>query len=207
MLSLQKGNTEVAEFILNNGADLTVLTRDGNTPLFLAITKGYSQLVEIIIQLGGDVNAKTRDGNNPLLEASGRGYLSVVKRLIERGARLDASQKDGTNAAYVAAQNGHLDVLKILIQHDTNLVDLKGYKGRTPVFAAATIDTVKYLVSLSNISVTVQDDDGLTPFIAANKNGHPDVAEYLFSVQWNITLPKGKFVRITLITIFHEKQT
>ena len=154
------------------------------------------------------INFQDEIGQTPLILASAKGYLSMVKKLIERGARVDASQKDGTNAAYVAAQNGHFDVLKLLIQNHSNLINLKGYKGQLPLFPAASnghLDIVKYLTSLSNKSIHIQDNDGQTPFIAAAKNGHSDVAEYLLSAQWNVTLSRGKFLRINLRIIFHGK--
>ena len=118
----------------------------------------------------------------------------MVNKQIERGARVDASQKDGRNAAYLAIQNGHLDVLKLLMQNHPNFYSLKGYKGQTPLIAAAEkgqLKIVEYLTSISNTSIYTHDDYGQTPMIAAARNGHPEVAEYLLSVQWNITLPKG----------------
>jgi ankyrin repeat protein len=77
--SAMRGQKEVAELLIANGADVKVKDIDGWTPLRKAAYYGHKEIVELLIANGADVNAMINkgamggmyDGRTPLDEAAG----------------------------------------------------------------------------------------------------------------------------------------
>ena len=137
------------------------------------------------------------------MEAQG-GNLTGLKELYHKSKAFNATDEiinaqDGTgqSALLLASHNGNMDSVEFILNHGAD-VYLSPRDGNTPLIQASAdghISVVKKLIE-RGARLDASQKDGQTPFTAAAKNGHTDVAEYLLSVQWNITLSKGKFVRI-----------
>lgn len=56
----------IAKFLIENGADANVKSRDGSTPLHSAAFLGRVEIVELLIQKGADVNPANYKGETPL---------------------------------------------------------------------------------------------------------------------------------------------
>jgi ankyrin repeat protein len=95
------------KLLLDSGADPTIGTTAGATPLMVAAGLGYSQgnspgsdadalkAVQLCLELGGDVSAVDKSGNTALHGVALRGALPIVTLLVEKGARLDAANSEG----------------------------------------------------------------------------------------------------------------
>ena len=60
------GQTEAAELLLQQGADINGRNRDNNTALHLAVFLGHAGTAELLLKSGADVNAKNDDGATPV---------------------------------------------------------------------------------------------------------------------------------------------
>ena len=60
------GQTEAAELLLQQGADINGRNRDDNTALHLAVFLGHAGTAELLLKSGADVNAKNDDGATPV---------------------------------------------------------------------------------------------------------------------------------------------
>ncbi len=78
---------DVLEFLLENGANINHLTKEGETPLILAVRKGNRVLVKHLILYGADVNKQGESGEMPLAVAIIQGNDSIVRLLQQNGAR------------------------------------------------------------------------------------------------------------------------
>ena len=58
--------TEIAEFLVEKGADVNAESRDGSTPLHSAAFLGHTKIAELLIQKGAEVNPKNYRGETPL---------------------------------------------------------------------------------------------------------------------------------------------
>jgi len=173
--------------------------REGYSALHWSIANRNIEAAEFIIQVGANVNTATKEkhtrgeGNTPLIVASGHGLISIVKKLVNNGARIDTKSKDGAHAAEAAALEGHLEVLKYLIQEEPQVVDLKGFKGRTPLIRAARnghLNIVKFLLSHQEVDIDSQDNYGGSSLMAASLYNHTEVVEFLVQKGANIQLKR-----------------
>jgi ankyrin repeat protein len=81
-----KGNIEVAEVLINNGAELEAkLSQNKNTPLHLAVRNNQEAMVILLIAKGADVNAVTEYGETPLDLGVSKGHDEMVDLLRKHG--------------------------------------------------------------------------------------------------------------------------
>ena len=119
LLAAKEADLELMELLLEAGADATIPTFDGTTPLMVAAglysdTGNYGRFVqrgwtghvhkatEMCLDLGGDVNAVNDVGDTALHGAAYRGALDVAQLLVRRGAKLDATDTRGLTPLSVA---------------------------------------------------------------------------------------------------------
>jgi ankyrin repeat protein len=86
---------EVAELLINKGADVNVKLPGGWTPLLWAVINGLKEVAELLIASGADVNWKDKNGGTLLHRAALEGHKEIVKLLIAEGADANAKTKRG----------------------------------------------------------------------------------------------------------------
>ena len=168
---------------------INVVDEYDNSALYWAITNGNSRSAQYIIDRGANVNTATNrfgfafEGDTPLIVASGSRDLSIVNALIKNGAKVNVTRNDGAHAAFMAAQKGHLEILQLLVDKDPSVAYLKGFRGRSALYAAALaghLNIIKYLTSLQDTDMNSEDDNGQVPIVAAIKE-NLDILKYLIS--------------------------
>jgi len=111
----RKGNVEILNFLLQNGADIHSMNHNGFTPLHIAAYCGENMTVSTLIKNGADVNAKAKENLTPLHTAAVRGNIDTVELLINNGADpLAYSSKDNATPIDFAKREGHQDVVNLL---------------------------------------------------------------------------------------------
>ena len=63
------GHSEMAELLLENGADINAQSKYENTPLHLAAQQGYPEVVEVLLKHGAKTDLKNTHLYTPLDEA------------------------------------------------------------------------------------------------------------------------------------------
>jgi uncharacterized protein len=80
------GRTEIADWLLQNGADSNYRYGAGYTPLLTAAANGHLEIVKLLLLHGADANAKTNDGKSAVAIAEERQHSEVVEFLRGKGA-------------------------------------------------------------------------------------------------------------------------
>lgn len=83
----RQGQAKMARLLIDNGADLDIRNREGETPLHWAASEGQKELVVILIVHGAEVNALTRKGWTPLRWAEAHREKEIARILIAAGGR------------------------------------------------------------------------------------------------------------------------
>lgn len=87
--------TELAAFLIDNGADINKESPLG-TPLMNAVTnKWNTDIVALLIKYGAKINQKDRDGRTALFYAFSSGNDDLVTMLIKAGADTEITDKKG----------------------------------------------------------------------------------------------------------------
>jgi ankyrin repeat protein len=105
---------ETAKALLAAGADPTVKSEEGRTPLIMAAFDGRTEVVTNLIQWGAGVNVKDKNGWTALMCASWRGHLETAKTLLAAGADPSMKSEDGKTALTLATQVKNPDLISLL---------------------------------------------------------------------------------------------
>lgn len=115
-------NSSVAEYLINNGADINVTNEDGETPLMYASKVHNIKVIELLIQKGADVNFY-KGGSTALISAceySHERNIDVIKYLVSKNANINAQDNKGDtalNKTLDTSDEGSIDILDFEIAH------------------------------------------------------------------------------------------
>jgi len=128
---------DVAELLVEHGANVNALDSDKRTPLHNAVGyQGDSNIVELLVKNGADVNARCKTWQYPADEtygvsnvtplhiAASEGDTFVVRYLIKQGASVEACDQNNMTPLHWALFpdiDGNLSVVKILIKNGANV--------------------------------------------------------------------------------------
>ena len=128
-----KGQKEIVELLILEGADLNAQDRQGDTALMNAALKGHIEIVELLISNGADVSVKDKSGNTALIDSAKYARESaceIITLLKDNGADVDAKNKLGLTALIYAAQGGQFENMECLITEGAD-VNAKSKSGET----------------------------------------------------------------------------
>jgi len=113
------GQKQVAEFLIDLGADMHAVSRNSNTamPLHSALASGKTDVALLLIDKGADFAAvQLTHGYTPLHYAAAGGLEIVVTRLLELGADPQLAAIDGKTPIDMATEKGHMQIADLLRQ-------------------------------------------------------------------------------------------
>ncbi|MGB7934757.1 MAG: ankyrin repeat domain-containing protein [Gammaproteobacteria bacterium] len=117
-LAAAKGNSEVVQLLLMNGAEVdAVANGSGCTPLHYAASLGHVELCELLVRYGADTDAQTARLETPLHLAIARGHAGVVALLLKYQARLNIRDKNGMTPLQQAETIKKSEIVTLIKQH------------------------------------------------------------------------------------------
>ena len=87
------GHNEIAELLIENGADVSAKSLKGLTPLHYAAANGHKEIAGLLIEKGADVKAKDEGGKTPLDVAIQFKELEIINLLRVIGGKTGAELK------------------------------------------------------------------------------------------------------------------
>lgn len=171
------GHYEVAQLLVQKGANVNATDLWKFTPLHEASSKGKLDIVKLLLTHGADPHKKNRDGHCP---------LDLVRPEDEEIVDL----LQGNIAILDAAKKGELGRLARLVTADNvNCRDSQG-RNSTPLHLAAgynNFEVAQYLLE-SGADVNAPDKGGLIPLHNAASYGHLDIAALLIKHNTNVNV-------------------
>ena len=87
----QNDQTNIAKFLITNGATIDFKDKDGTTPLHFAAGSGNTGIVKLLIENGANINSQDKYRYTPLfktIKASNVSHTDIANLLIENGANI-----------------------------------------------------------------------------------------------------------------------
>lgn len=129
--AMSKGWEKVAQFAIDQGANVNYRAKMSRTPLHLAAYTNQISMVQLLLKAKADVNSHDFVGLTPLHLAVRRNYTEIAQLLIENGAQIDSGTLLHDTPLHCAVFNNHLEMAQLLLKYGAK-ADLKGDEGLTP---------------------------------------------------------------------------
>jgi ankyrin repeat protein len=123
--------TKMVELLLDQGASVNLVSRDGQTPLIAAVIEEEIDLVKLLLSKGARCNVKDSLGRTALFYACEGDDSEIFKVLLEHGAEVNVVDKQGLAPLASAARYGKANIVETLIERGAALQDRnkQGIKG------------------------------------------------------------------------------
>ena len=127
-VAINGDNTEIIQYLVENGANVNAKNNKGKTLLMYAIfNRANIKIVECLVENGANVNAKDNKGNTPLKYAVEKSkevdanekdkIVKIIEYLVGEGADINAKDNKG-NTPLDCITNGNLKIIQCLLKHD-----------------------------------------------------------------------------------------
>ncbi|MDA3885346.1 MAG: ankyrin repeat domain-containing protein [Candidatus Delongbacteria bacterium] len=169
--SASNSKTEIAKFLIDNGANINATDKEGSIPIHNSAAKGNYELTKYLIEKGTDINYKDLNGVTPLYFAFVSGNFQLIKYMIDKGADYTNFSSSGITPLHFATSNGNSQILKYLIKKGLD-VNVKSAAGQTPIVWAVARNNVEAIKLLkeNNADINYVDEHKQNLlFIAASR--------------------------------------
>lgn len=170
--AVDQGDLSKVKSMVEQGADMNEVDKNGATPLMYAAQDGHMAIVRYLVEQGA-VN------DTPLILAAMMNHMNVVQYLVENGADLETYYM-GYTALLAAVSKGHVEVVTYLVQHGADKEKAMN-DDTTPLMLAARkgdMAIVQFLVENGADKNAVRKDGG-NALIFAVINGNVSMIKYL----------------------------
>jgi len=134
------GKIEIAEILLDEGANINSMDIRGTTPLCSVIEASQNEIFYWLLEAGADVNAQ-RDWHGYSTETAlyrASGDLKKIKALVKKGANINVVCLYGT-LLISAVTRGDVDIAEYLLKNGAKLAyTVKGKTGNALEIAKKT---------------------------------------------------------------------
>ena len=129
----QNEDSEMAEILLQHGAEVNVLIPRKGTPMHVACEKGDEKLLKLLLKYGADVDIVSPDLGSALHVTCKSHSAGLAKILLQHGANVNVfSSNHGTPLHAACADKGDDATIQLLLEHGAD-VNSKGSNGETPL--------------------------------------------------------------------------
>ncbi|XP_067685768.1 ankyrin-3-like [Haliotis asinina] len=136
--SVYYGKKEVFDVLVKQGADLSVVDKNGDSILHLACRRGNVEMVnDILTQKFVNINTKGYMGMPPVLLAVCFFNREVFDLLVKKGADLSVVDKHGDNILHLFCRYGNMKMVNYILTHTTLNINSTNNKKMTPLLMAA----------------------------------------------------------------------
>jgi len=103
--------------LLQSGANVDILGKDGKTVLHFAVEKGQDKFVQLLLEYRPNVNTQDKDGKTVLHCAVQRRKEKFVQLLLKCRPNVNTQDKDSKTVLHVAVEIGCSQIFEHVLKH------------------------------------------------------------------------------------------
>ena len=126
-----RAHWDVAEYLIEQGADLNIQGGDGGTSLQWAVHHDNVDIVRLMVSKGAKLNVQNLWSMTELHTAIWRGNIHVVEYLLDQGSDPMIRTNEGWTAMHYAFRSGHDNIIDMLKKRGLSL-RVQDNNGRYP---------------------------------------------------------------------------
>lgn len=172
ILSCDLGRFELAQVMLEKGADVNSVDVHGSGPLHKAIRGGHESITRLLIDYGADINLAEPRQIRPIHISCYFGNDAATNLLLASGVEVNVPMDHELRAIHLVSLKGHLNTLKRLLAKGADL-HVRDASGTTSLHIAVSVgqsDVVKRLLE-AGADARASDHRGMTPLHFAAVTG------------------------------------
>ena len=167
---------QIAEFLVENGADVNQQDGQKRTPLLLYLAQPKQRslntdFVSMLLENGADINTESQGGYTPLHYAVSKNQIDIIKILLENGAKPNKANDDGLLPINLSKES---EITELLAKYSAH--------SSIPIHKAIInkdIEKLKELINSNKLLVNMKDNEGKTALYLAVNNGFKEGIELL----------------------------
>lgn len=179
-LAVMHGYLDVAQYLIEQGADKDHGDQEGNTALLTACANGRLPVVKYLIEQDVSIDLQNKFGATPLYFAAANGHLHITQFLIDHGCKKEEVDEKGINPLWIAAKFGKTDIVQYLLSQGVNKNHIN-VDGKTALAIATEfghLPTVRCLKE-HGADINIVNNVGHSPIYVAAMFGQLEVLSYL----------------------------
>jgi len=146
-MAIKSRKQDIANYLLDKGADAGVANTAKGTPLMAAAFNGDAALVDRLLARGVDIHAADEQRKTAMVYAAAQGHADVVAQLLKAGVDVNARYANDLTALMWGAGQGQAKIVKYLLDNgaDPSLKDNRGKTARDIAADTGHLDVRKVL--------------------------------------------------------------
>lgn len=136
MLAIIENNFEIAELLVQSGADVNQSTIDRRTPLWFAAKNDNLEITTLLVQNDADINFADEDNQTPVMFAAAESSIDVAIFLANNLAELNIADISGHTPLHMAVGADSISMMKCFLDNGANIDKAVNDSLYTPLIMA-----------------------------------------------------------------------
>ncbi len=178
--AIWRNDIDAVRNLLSLGADPSLATPDGLTPLMRAVDVGDCGIVKALLDTQrAECNAIDAAGYTALHDAAKRGNADIIDLLLSAGSTPDTLSSSGLNALHYSALFGHASAVSMLMARTSGSLNVpdpgRGWNALHMAASLGNHEVVAAMIECDGGSVNQLTRSGYTALHLASMSGHEQV--------------------------------